>query len=44
MRAAAHQFREMYVALTTEGFSTKEALTIIGQVIAASIKGATGDD
>lgn len=34
VRQAARQVRELYVALTAEGFSPYEALMIIGQVIA----------
>jgi hypothetical protein len=34
-RAYAKACHEMFVALTMEGFSTQEALTIIGQMIVA---------
>jgi hypothetical protein len=34
-RQAAHQVRELYVALLAEGFTPREALVIIGQVIAS---------
>lgn len=38
-RAFAKMCREMFAALTMEGFSTQEALTIIGQMIAANTGG-----
>ena len=37
MRAMAHTFREMFVALRAEGFNEQQALAVIGQTIAASI-------
>lgn len=33
VRAAAHQLREMYVALIAEGFTITEALVIIGHAL-----------
>lgn len=38
LRQAAKGLREMYVALTNEGFSATEALAIIGYAISASIR------
>ncbi|MDP5182159.1 hypothetical protein QOZ88_05880 [Blastococcus sp. BMG 814] len=35
-RAFAKELRQMFVALQQEGFTTMEALTVIGQVIAAN--------
>lgn len=35
MRELANNLRQMYVALTGEGFTAQEALTIIGQAITA---------
>ena len=35
MRMLASTLRQMYLALTQEGFSTQEALVIIGQTIHA---------
>jgi hypothetical protein len=43
MRQAAHQLREMYVALKAEGFSDKQALTIVGQAIGAGISAAANN-
>jgi hypothetical protein len=43
MRQAAHQLREMYVALKAEGFSDKQALTIVGQAIAAGMSAAAAN-
>ncbi|MGH8572532.1 MAG: hypothetical protein ACREX8_08150, partial [Gammaproteobacteria bacterium] len=34
MRQAANHLRQLYVALTREGFSEQQALVIIGQCIA----------
>lgn len=39
MREAAAALWSMYVALIKEGFSEKQALTIIGHAIAASFGG-----
>lgn len=36
LRTMASAFWQMYVALTAEGFTEKQALAIIGQVIAAN--------
>lgn len=36
MRQAARGIREVYVALTAEGFSSQEALVIVGQILAAN--------
>ena len=35
MREAAHGIREVYIALTMEGFTEKQALVIVGQMLAA---------
>lgn len=37
IRGMARASREMYIALVREGFTAKEALTIIGQTIAAAV-------
>lgn len=34
-RQAAYELRQMYLALTQEGFTEREALAIIGQILAA---------
>lgn len=34
-RQAAHELREIYVALVAEGFTVHESLTIIGQILAS---------
>lgn len=39
VRQAAGQLRELYNALTMEGFSPQEALVIIGQMMAAGQNG-----
>lgn len=39
----ARGLREQYVALTRQGFSDKQALTICGHVIASIISNASGD-
>lgn len=36
LRAAAKELRGWYIALLAEGFSEREALTIIGQLLAAA--------
>jgi len=36
MRQMAAAFREIYVALTLEGFTVPEALAIIGHIIASN--------
>jgi hypothetical protein len=36
LRSAAYGLWQMYVALTAEGFTEKQALTIIGSLLAAS--------
>lgn len=33
-RQAAHELREIYIALVAEGFTAHEALVIIGQILA----------
>lgn len=33
LRQAANELRQMYLALIQEGFSEREALTIIGQIL-----------
>ena len=38
MRTTANQLRQMFVALLAEGFSEREALVIVGQVVAAAIQ------
>jgi hypothetical protein len=37
MRASANELRQMFIALTSEGFTSQEALTIIGIIIAAGM-------
>lgn len=39
LRGMASSLWQMYVALTLEGFSEAQALTIIGQIIIAGQKG-----
>lgn len=39
LRQMANMLRQMYIALTAEGFSEQQALIVIGQIIAAN-----GDD
>lgn len=39
MRQAAKACRDMYLSLRAEGFTRGEALTIIGQIISASMPG-----
>lgn len=39
-RQAAHELREIYVALIAEGFSEREAVAIIGHILAAGAGGA----
>lgn len=39
MRTAAHAMREMYVALVNEGFTTQEAMAMIGVAIATAMRG-----
>lgn len=41
MRAAAHELREMYVALIAEDFTDQQALVIVGQALVAAA--AAGD-
>lgn len=41
IRTAASALRQMYVALTMEGFDERQALIIIGQVLAAGQSGGT---
>ena len=36
-RTMANQFRQMFVALSAEGFSEREALMIVGQVVAGAM-------
>jgi hypothetical protein len=40
-RVAARQIRNLYEALILEGFQERQALTILGQVLAASANGGT---
>lgn len=35
IRVAAHAVRQIYLALVTEGFTEQQALTIVGQILAA---------
>lgn len=44
MRSLAHDLREMQVALLAEGFSSQDALSIIGSTIAALLFAAGGDE
>jgi hypothetical protein len=39
LRQMANMLRQTYVALTQEGFSSQEALVVIGQIIAANTQG-----
>lgn len=36
VREGAHGIREIFIALTMEGFTEKQALIIVGQMLAAS--------
>lgn len=36
LRQAANAMRQMFIALTNEGFTAQQALTIIGQMLAAN--------
>lgn len=38
IRMAAHELRELYVALLGEGFTQPEALAILGQIVASRTK------
>lgn len=38
LRQMANVLRQMYVALTDEGFSSTEALTIVGQILYSQTK------
>jgi hypothetical protein len=40
LRQLASLLRQMFVALVNEGFNDREALSVIGTVVAAQIKGA----
>ena len=40
LRVAASGLRQMFVALTNEGFTKREALVIIGQMLTAYAPGA----
>ncbi|MGI8753507.1 MAG: hypothetical protein ACR2MN_14575 [Acidimicrobiales bacterium] len=40
-RVFASNLRQMFVAMTAEGFTSAEALTILGTVLAASIAKGT---
>jgi hypothetical protein len=33
IRIAAHELRELYVALLAEGFTESEALTVLGHIV-----------
>ncbi len=37
-RAAARELRDNYVAMRAEGFTEREALAIIGQILAAAFR------
>jgi len=39
-RQAAHELREIYVALIAEGFNEREAVAIIGHLLSAGGRGA----
>lgn len=41
IRMAAHAVRELFLALTMEGFDERQALIVVGQVIAAQSQGDT---
>jgi hypothetical protein len=41
IRIAASQLRQIYIALMQEGFTTQEALTIIGQILATNQGGTS---
>jgi len=38
LRASANAMRQMFIALTNEGFTSQEALVIIGTIIAVGIQ------
>lgn len=38
-RTAARAVRDMYIALTNEGFSAAEALSIVGHAVEAGMRG-----
>jgi hypothetical protein len=40
LRQIANTVRQMFVALTQEGFTEHQALTIVGQILAASAPNA----
>ena len=42
IRVMAKGLRQVYIALTAEGFTQPEALQIIGLILAASVNGAQG--
>lgn len=44
MRAAARSVHELYTALTDEGFTSREALTILGHMLSASIAASMKKD
>jgi glycosyltransferase involved in cell wall biosynthesis len=44
VREAAHAMREFFVGLTNEGFNEKQALVIIGQMLAATFQAAAAND
>lgn len=39
IREAASALRQIYIALKNEGFTTKEALAIVGNILAATQQG-----
>ena len=42
MRATANELRQMFIALTIEGFTSQEALVIIGTIITAGLQKGDG--
>lgn len=43
VREAAHGIREIFIALTMEGFTEKQALVVVGQMMAAAFN-ASNDE
>jgi hypothetical protein len=44
VREAAHGIREIFIALTMEGFTEKQALVVVGQMMAAAFGASNNDD
>jgi hypothetical protein len=42
MRKGANRLRQLFIALTNEGFTEKQALVIIGQILASQRKDGDG--